>query len=228
MTSKPHIRPVPDSIVVTAFPDSRQGGPSPDPFFVINADSEQIRLPKQPAPWLTLAEPQTLAPQLSRVDYHAQDNTLAERRVDVRIEVADEAFALTFRQQPGELVQTELVRTLNCPLNIDCLVAVSFIAGLIKKIPIPPIKLIVLLLAVLALVVLAIVIAAVRRLIPVPEPQPLSTNTNGVGITIFPGLTIPNPVPSEGPLPLDWMAAENQTIALQTTRAIYWLVKQVM
>lgn len=222
-------RPLPASVVVVAFPDAGDNAmsnsgisASESDFFLVEADSEDIELPHHVVDWLTLSPATPIAAGLSRIDYRAEDNTRSGRHVEVPVVVRRKPYAVTFSQQPGELVQTELVRTLNCPLNIDCLVAVTYVASLIKKIPVPPIKLIVTIIAILALVALGFVVSALRHsFASVPEPKPLSTDTNGVPIVVVPGVAV-----SHG-LPLANVAAEDQTIALQTIKEIYWLVKQV-
>lgn len=223
-------RPLPAHIVVVAFPaaDGKSAAGSilsvsENNFFVIEADSEDIVLPHRDLDWLTLSPATALATGLSRVDYRAKDNTRLTRHVEVPVLVRRKSYVVKFSQQPGELVQTQLGRTLNCPLNLDCLVAITLIASLIKKIPIPPAKLIVMIVAILAIVALSFIVSTVRHgFVNVPEPKPLSTDTNGISITVMPGVAIPHG------LPLADVAAEDQTIALQTIKEIYWLVKQTM
>jgi hypothetical protein len=206
---------------VVAFPGAGTTPAPPSDFFLVEADSQDIRVPSHPAEWLTLSPAVRIADGLSQVDYRAADNTLSVRHVDVRVQVRQQHYAVRFSQQPGELVQTEMTRTLNCPLNLDCLIAVCFIASLINEIPIPPIKYLVAILAILAIVVLSLVVIAIRHaFFTVPEPKPLSTDTNGVPIIVFPGMTV-----AHG-LPLANIAAEDQVIALQTIKEIYWLLKQ--
>ena len=224
-----HPRPLPEQLVVVAFPTAYdqlawpEHTPAPDgDFFVVMADCQDVHVPSSRIDWLTLSSPVAIGPGVSRIGYTASDNTLLKRQVDAAVIVQGKRYSVTFLQQPGELVQTEMVRTLNCPLNIDCLIAIGFIAQQIQKIPIPPLKLLVLVVAILALVALGFVVAAVRHTFAtVPEPKPLSTDTNGVPIIVIPGVAVP-----QG-LPLANVTAEDQTIALQTLKEIYWLIKQV-
>jgi hypothetical protein len=230
MKRMPDPRPVPGQVIVVAFPKAYDqaawpGDTAPpksgSDFFLVQADSQDIVLPQPAVDWLTLSPAVTLAAGLSQVDYHTTDNTMGRRSTEIPVVVKGKRYAMTFLQQPGELVQTELVRTLNSPLNIDCLIAIGFVAELIQKIPLP-LKLIVLALAILAIVGLGFVVSALRHaFIGVPEPKPLSTDTNGVPIVIVPGVPLPFA------LPLAVIAAEDQTIALQTIQEIYWLIKQV-
>jgi hypothetical protein len=223
-------RPLPEQVVVVAFPTARaqvawpKDAPRPgSDFFLVQADGKDIFLPRTDIKWLKLLRITHLAAGLSRVDYHAADNTQGARRILVPVNVQKKSYMVTFLQQPGELVQTQLVRTLNCPLNIDCLIAIMFIADLIQKIPVPPIKIIVMAIAVLAIIVLGFAVIALRHsFTAVPEPKPLSTNTNGVPIILIPGVTLAQGLPFAG------VAAEDQTIALQTIKEIYWLIKQVL
>lgn len=77
-------------------------------------------------------------------------------------------------------------------------------------------------LAVLALLSLGIIAALVRRLFAaVPAPCPLSADTLGQPIVLFAGFTLP-----EG-IPLQNFAAVNETIALQTLKSIYELLRQI-
>lgn len=228
MCPKFDVRPLPQHLVVAAFPTAYRQSRStsfsterPGDFFLIQASPADIELSRADEPWLTLSPPKALCAGLSRVDYRASDNTLAMREQSVTAVVHGKSYQLVFRQQAGELVQEEMVHTLNAPLNIDFLVAITFIADLIKKISVTYIQVLAAIIAIVAIVVLAFVISALRHsFLDVPEPKPLSTDTNGVPIVLFPGVSIP-----EG-LPLDTFAAEDQTIALQTVKEIYWLVKQ--
>lgn len=186
------------------------------------ASPEEISAPGG-VQWLTLSPPEKIVDGLSKISYQAQDNTQLSRVLSVSIAVRGEAYEVLFNQQGGYLVQDELVRTLNCPLTIDFQVAIKFIADLIKKIPIPPIKLIVMIIAVLVIIVLGFVISAIRHaFVNVPEPNPLSDNTNGIPIMAVPGVRV------SPPFPMVSIAAEDQTIALQTVRQIYWLIKQAL
>lgn len=228
-TSAVRLRPVPERIRLLAFPDAGTRDASgagaaaaPGAFFVVQADCTDVRLSPDVADWLSLSPPTPIATGLSRVDYRADDNVRAARRAPVTLTVRGRPYTVTFEQQPGDLVQLELVRTLGCPLNLDVLVAVGFVAGLIQKIPVPPVRLLVLVVAILALIALGFVVAAVRHgFAAVPEPQPLSTDTGGLPVTVIPGVAL-----ARG-LPLPGVVAEDQTIALQTLKAIYWLIKQV-
>ncbi|WCM92837.1 hypothetical protein M5C99_21245 [Acidovorax sp. NCPPB 2350] len=221
-------RPLPEQVVVVAFPTActQAAWPgaagAPASFFIVQAPTEDITLPQSDLGWLRLSQPEPIAPGWSRVAYQADDNTLDTRSVPVPVVVRQHRYAVEFLQQAGLLVQTEMVRVLNSPLNIDCLMAVMFIASLIKKIPVPPIKVLVTVLAVLALIALGMAVSLLRHSFAgVPEPLPLSTDTNGVPITVVPGVSV-----SQG-LPLAQVPAEDQTIALQTLKEIYWLLKQV-
>ncbi|AVS86314.1 hypothetical protein C8239_17415 [Paracidovorax avenae] len=224
--AEPTWRPLPEQVVVVAFPTAyRQaagpGAGSPAGFFIVQAPAWDIALPRSDFGWLQLSAPEAISPGWSRVAYQAEDNTLGTRSVPVPVVVRRRSYAVDFLQQPGLLVQTEMVRVLNSPLNIDALMAVMFIASLIRKIPIPPIKLLVTVLALLALVALGMAVSLLRHAFAgVPEPRPLSTDTNGVPIEVFPGLSV-----SRG-LPLAQVPAEDQTIALQTVKEIYWLLRQ--
>jgi hypothetical protein len=222
-------RPLPEQVIIVAFttaydqlvwPDHMP--PAQGDFFVVMADSRDISIPSPTLEWLTLSSPVAIGPGVSQIGYQAKDNTLRKRRVDAPVIVQGKRYSVTFLQQPGELVQTELTRTLNCPLNLDCLIAIGFVAQLIQKIPLPPIRLIVLVVAILALLGLMFVVMALRHAFAeVPEPKPLSTDTHGVPIIVVPGIAL-----SQG-LPLANVRAEDQTIALQTLKAMYWLIKQV-
>ncbi|GKT26507.1 hypothetical protein [Acidovorax sp. SUPP3334] len=222
-------RPLPEQILVMAFPQAYlQGAPAPistlgeSGFFCVQAMVQHIDVDAPDVDWLWLAPPEPLTAGSSKIGYRAMDNTLSLRSAFVAVSVRGKRYEVQFVQQPGELVQTQMVRLLNSPLTIDCLMAVSFIASLIKKIPIPPIKVIVAVIAVVALLALGMAVSLLRRsFILVPEPLPLSTDTNGVPITIVPGVSVSNV------LPLENVLAENQTIALQTVKAVYWLIKEV-
>ena len=221
------MRPLPESIVVAAFPEackeSRLALPPKETgdFFIVQAPCDEIEITQPKMPWLTLSKPVPISSGMSRIDYQATDNTSLTRKLSVAMTVRGKSYRLEFIQQSGGLVQEEMVHVLNSPLTIDFLVAVTYIASLIKKIPVPPIKLVVAIIAILAIVVLSIAIATARHaFINVPEPKPLSTDTNGVPITIFPGLSVYT-------LPLKNIAAEDQTITLQTAKEIYWLIKQI-
>ncbi|KAG9609319.1 hypothetical protein KCV01_g3871, partial [Aureobasidium melanogenum] len=223
-------RPLPEQVIVVAFPDAWSkvswpyGTRRPDgDFFVVQAGSHEVSLPAPVVQWLTLRTAVPLGPDMSRVDYIAQTNVDGRRRLTAPVIVKGTSYEVTFIQQPGDLVQDELARTLNCPLNLDCQIAVGFVADLIQKIPVPPIKYIVLLIAVFAIVALAGIVMALRRaFVDVPEPRPLSTNIHDIPIVVVPGVPVPFPVPTEA------FAAEDQTIGLQALRAIYWLVKLVL
>lgn len=224
---KIELRPLPESIVVVAFPDAFKeshlaiSSNVTQDFFIVQAPCDMIQITRPEVPWLTLSKPAPVSAEVSRIDYQATDNTRLMRKLPVILVVHGKPYQIEFIQQGGYLVQDEMVRVLNSPLTIDFLVAVTYIASLIKKIPIPPIKLIVAIIAVLAIIALSIAIAAVRHaFINVPEPRPLSTDTNGIPITIFPGLSVDT-------LPLKNVSAEDQTIALQMTKEIYWFIKQI-
>ncbi|SFE15990.1 hypothetical protein [Paracidovorax konjaci] len=224
----PPWRPLPEQVVVVAFPTAcRQAAwpgaaGAPASFFIVQATTGEIELPQTDFGWLQLSAPEPIAPGWSRVGYQAGDNTLDARRVPVPVLVRQQRYAVEFLQQAGLLVQTEMVRVLNSPLNIDCLMAVMFIASLIKKIPVPPIKVLVTVLAVLALIALGMAVSLLRHgFARVPEPLPLSTDTNGVPIEVVPGVSV-----QQG-LPLAQVPAEDQTILLQTVKEIYWLLRQV-
>lgn len=220
-------RPLPERIVVTAFPDAGSmpargdaGGHEGD-FFLVLAASADIRLPEPDQGWLQLQPPVALAAGLSRIGYRATDNAGSSRNASVPLEVGGRRYHVEFVQQPGELVQTQLVRTLDSPLNLDCLIAVCYVASLIKKLSPPPLKAIALVIAILAIVALGLAVAAARHaFVRVPEPRPLSTDTHGAPIVVVPGFSSPA-------LPLKNVRAEDQTIALQTVGAIYWMLKSI-
>lgn len=219
-------RPLPEQLAIVAFPGAytQAGTPEAPPgdFFIVRADASEVSLPGHEASWLTVSPPAAIVPGMCRIAYSATDNTRLARHVEVPVVVKGKRYGVMIRQQAGELVQMELTRTLNCPLNLDVLIAIGFIASLIQKIPLPPIKLIVTIVAILALIALGFAVSALRHgFARVPEPKPLSTDTNGVPITLFPGISIP------GLLPLAGIAAEDQTIALQTVQEIYWLIEEV-
>jgi hypothetical protein len=216
-------RPLPQSLVLVAFPSAAgAGSPAPVPLF-ISADAAQVTLPPGPPDWLQLAAPQALAPGLCRVDCTAGDNPRDTLRARLGFTVRGRVWEVEFTQQPGLLVQTEQIRVLNTPLTVDMAVLVTWVASLINDIEVPPIQLIVTVLAVLALLALGLIAALVRHLfVNVPEPHPLSTDTLGQPVVVFPGFSLP-----PGVLPLKAFAAEDQTIALQTVKAIYWLLRQV-
>ncbi|GAA0920094.1 hypothetical protein GCM10009552_40640 [Rothia nasimurium] len=220
-------RPLPEQVVVVAFPDAwnqtswPSGSPPPDgDFIVVQAPSQDVSLPRPVIDWLTLHTPTSLGDDMSRVEYVAQTNVQGKRSLVAPVIVKGMSYAVTFNQQPGDLIQDELVRTLNCPLNLDCQIAIGFVADLIQKIPVPPIKYIVLLLVMLAILALGAIVMALRHAFAsVPEPRPLSTDIHGVPIVIVPGVPVPFAVPTMA------IAAEDQTIGLQVARAIYWLAK---
>ncbi len=223
----PDRRPLPERLLVAAFPTAYEQDPQAPPkpegdFFVVQAAAADVVLPRPAIQWLSLGAPEALSADMCRVDYRADDNTVSARRLSVPVQVRGRSYEIEFSQLPGLLVQTQMVRVLNSPLTIDLLVAVTFIAQQIQKVEPPPIQLLVALLAVLAIVALGVVIAAIRRsFADVPQPRPLSTDTNGVPIVIVPGLSVP-----QG-LPLASVSAENQLIALQTVKQIYWLLTQI-
>lgn len=227
--SRPRLdwRPLPERLLVAAFPLAYAQSPSAPPrpegdFFVVQAGVADVELPEPVMAWLSLSPPQALSADMTRVDYQAEANTLAARHLSMPVVVRKRRYAIEFAQQPGLLVQTQMVRVLNSPLTIDFLIAITFIAEQIRKIPLPPIKLLVAVIAVLVIVVLGIAIAAIRALFAdVPQPCPLSADTNGVPIVIVPGVSV-----TQG-LPRPDVSAENQLVALQTIKQVYWLVKQV-
>ncbi|HEY8880580.1 MAG TPA: hypothetical protein VIN03_23620 [Roseateles sp.] len=209
------VRPLPRVLVLVAFPTTAVP-------LVVSADAADVRRPARLPPWLSLAAPQALAPGLCQVDCTASGNPGATRRAPLGFTVNGRAWSVEFTQQPGLLAQTEQIRVLNTPLTVDMLVLVTWVASLINDIEVPPIQLIVTVLAVLALVALGLIAALARHLfVNVPEPRPLSTDTLGQPVVIVPGLSLP------GLLPLPAVAVEDQTIALQTVKAIYWLLRQV-
>lgn len=220
-------RPLPYGIVVVAFPNAyQQSGQSSlngaEDFFFVMANPEEIQAPGE-IQWLTLNPAEKVVDGLSKINYQAQDNAQLSRALPVPITVREETYYVLFNQQAGYLVQDELVRTLNCPLTIDFQVAIKFIADLIKKIPIPPIKLIVMIIAILVIIALGFIVSAIRHaFVQVPEPDPLSRDTNGIPIMAIPGVNVSNI------FPIMEIAAEDQTIALQTVRQIYWLIKQAL
>lgn len=225
---KIELRPLPESIMMVAFPDAYKESRPANPFkqtsdfFIVQAPSHEIEIPQKVMPWLKLIGPEAIGSDVSQIDYQADNNTMLIRVQPVDIKVSGKLYRIEFIQQSGYLVQNEMVRVLNSPLNLDFLVAITYIASLIKKIPVPPIKLIAVIVAVLAIVALSIVISVARSaFINVPEPKPLSIDTNGVPITIFSGFSVSQV------LPLKNIAAEDQTIALQTVKELYWLIKQV-
>ena len=219
----PPPRPLPQSLVLVAFSSAAgSGSPSAVPL-VISADAAAVTLPASPPPWLQLTAPQALASGLCSVDCTAADNPRGPRLVSLRFIVRGHPWEVEFRQQPGLLTQTEQVRVLNTPLTVDMLVLVTWVASLLDDIEVPPIQLAVTVLAVLALVTLGLIAALLRHLfINVPEPRPLSADTLGEPVVVVPGFSLP-----PGVLPSTAFAAEDQTIALQTVKAIYWLLRQV-
>ncbi|MEO6278183.1 hypothetical protein [Roseateles sp.] len=219
----PPRRPLPKSLVLVAFPSAAAAAGSPTPVpLVINADAADVGLPASPPDWLQLAAPHALAPGLCRVDCVAGDNPWATRQTRLSVTVNGRPWEVEFTQQPGLLVQTEQIQVLNTPLTVDMAVLVTWVASLINDIEVPPIQLLVTVLAVLALIALGVIAALLRHLfVNVPEPRPLSTDTLGQPVVVFPGFSLP------GVLPLKAFAAEDQTIALQTVKAIYWLLRQV-
>jgi hypothetical protein len=230
------LRPLPSSVVVVAFPEAYgQSGWKPPAgyagdFFVVQAPASEIEIPqKKISSWLTLSEPEEIWGGASRINYTADDNTLSAKQTPVPLKVRGKLYQVEFIQQGGYLVQDEMVQTLNSPLTVDFAVAVTYIASLIKKIPLPPIKLLVTIVAVLAIVALGFIIAAARHAFAnVPEPEPLSFVTNGSPIIIVPGISVPGEVFEEAGKKLQGIAAEDLTIALQTVKEIYWLLKQVL
>jgi hypothetical protein len=221
MPSPPR-RPLPRSLALVAFP-SAAGSATPTPVpLLISADAADVTLPARPPDWLQLAGPRALAPGLCRVDCIAGDNARATRQALLSFVVQGRSWIVEITQQPGLLTQTEQIRVLNTPLTVDMAVLVTWVASLINDIEVPPIQLIVTVLAVLALLAIGLIAALLRHLfVNVPEPRPLSTDTLGQPVVVFPGFSLP------GVLPLQAFAAEDQTIALQTVKAIYWLLRQV-
>lgn len=222
-------RPLPDEIVIVAYPDaysSSRGKATPDEpacFFVVTAAPADIRITPPSAPWLSMQPPSAMGSGFSRIDYQAATNPRQARQLDVNIAVRHRNYRLRFRQAGGELAQKEMLALLNAPLNLDFLVAITYVAGLIKKVQPPPLKLIVIVVAVLAIIALGFAIAMLRHAFAgVPEPPPLSTDCLGIPIPLFPGVDAPL-----GLLPLPAIAVEDQVIALQTLRQLYWLLKQV-
>ncbi len=215
-------RPLQQSLVLVAFPSAAGGnGPTPVPLF-ISADAEQVGLPASPPDWLQLSLPHAIAPGLCRVGCTASDNPRHARRSRLAFTVQGRAWEVEFTQQPGLLLQTEQIRVLNTPLTVDMAVLVTWVASLINDIEVPPIQVLVTVLAVLALVAIGLIVALQRHLfVNVPEPRPLSTDSVGQPVVVFPGVNL------HGELPLKDIAAEDQTIALQTVKAIYWLLRQV-
>ncbi|KAF1007449.1 MAG: hypothetical protein GAK28_01791 [Luteibacter sp.] len=219
-------RPLPEQVIVVAFPRAWKKAPWPagasapeGDFFIVQAASQAVSIPRLQIEWLTLRAATPLGPTMSRIDYIATDNIQGRRQLRAPVIIEGTTYEVAFIQQPGDLVQDELVRTLNCPLNLDCQIAIGFVADLIKKIPIPPIRYLVLVVAALAVLALGVVIVALRRMFAgVPEPPPLSTDIHGIPIVIVPSL------PIRLPFPLEDIPAESQTIDLQTLRAVYWLV----
>lgn len=220
-------RPLPERLVLAAFPSAvaQAGCAAARPEGVglfIHADAANVTLPPAPPPWLTLDGPHGEGPRLCRVDCRSQDNPRGERTADLVFRVGGRRYVMCFVQQSGLLVQTQMVLVLDTPLTVDMLVAVTYVAGVIKDIPLPPLKLVVTVLAVLALLALGLIAALLRHLFAVvPVPRPLSVDTLGQPIVVFPGFAV-----QEG-LPLKTVAAEDQTIALQTVKSIYWLLRQV-
>ncbi|MEQ4575325.1 hypothetical protein [[Pseudomonas] boreopolis] len=217
-------RPLPARIVVAAFQDAgpTQGdaGDGEGDFFLVQAASPDVRLAAPDQDWLQLQSPVSLAPTLSRIGFSAVDNAGAARSASVPLEVCGRSYRVEFVQQSGELVQMQLARTLNSPLNLDCLIAVCYVAGLIEKLS-PPLEVIALSIAILAIVALALTVAIARHaFVRVPEPRPQSVDTGGVPIVVVPGF--PSPA-----LPLKSLRAEDQTIALQAARAVYRLMQQL-
>lgn len=216
------VRPLPASLVLVAFPSaSGPGAPVAVPL-VVSAPAADVVLPPDPPDWLSLAAPQAIAPGLCEVGCIAADNPRAVRRVHLAFTVQGNPWDVEFAQQPGLLTQTEQIRVLNTPLTVDMTVLVTWVASLINDIELPPIQLVVTVLAVLALVALGLIAALLRHLFAdVPEPRPLSTDTLGQPVVVVPGISV------SGVLPLKALAVEDQTIALQTVKAIYWLLRQL-
>ncbi|RTL42013.1 MAG: hypothetical protein EKK53_12710 [Burkholderiales bacterium] len=213
-------RPLPESLTLVAFPAAADH-PAPVPLF-IRANAAQIQLPPSPPPWLTLAAPAQLAPGLSRVDCTAADNPRQTLNATLLFRVSGQDWPVRVTQQPGLLGQFEQVHLLNTPLTVDMAVLVTYAAQLINDIEVPPIQLVVTIVAVLALIALGVIAALVRHLfVNVPEPKPLSTDTLGQPVVVVPGVAV------SGLLPLTGFAVEDQTIALQTLKSIYWLLRQL-
>lgn len=221
-------RPLPDEIVIVAYPEAflpaeRQAGSAiPGAFFVVMAPPADIHIAPPAQPWLKLGIPTSIGSDLSRIDYAATTNPRQARTQDITVSVRQRQYQVHFRQAGGALAQKEMVGLLNAPANLDCLVAVTYAASLIRKLQPPPLKLVVLIVAVLAVVAIAFAVATLRHaFIDVPEPAPLSTDSLGIPINLFPGLTAP-----AGLLPLPGIAVEDQVIALQMLRQLYWLLRQ--
>ena len=188
----------------------------------IHADKRGIVLPADCPAWLQFKDLEQVEARLSRVHCFATDNPEATRRALLDFTVDGHAWPTAFVQQPGLLVQTEQIRVLNTPLTVDMLVLVTYAAQKISDIKPLPIQLIVTMLAVLALIALGLIAALLRRVfVDVPEPAPLSTDTLGQPVVIVPGVRV------QSGLPLQGVAVEEQTIALQTVKAVYWLLRQI-
>ncbi|RTL24393.1 MAG: hypothetical protein EKK52_01285 [Burkholderiales bacterium] len=217
---RPAVRPVPASLQMVAFPSALHP-PEPVPL-VVSAPAAAVTLPDRSPDWLHLRHPRDLAPGLCRVDCHPSDNPRATRRARLAISVSGRPWEVEFIQQPGLLLQTEQIRLLNAPLNLDMLILVSWVADLINDLEFPPLQAIVTVLAVLALLALGLMLALLRRLFAaVPEPCPLSNDTLGQSVIIVPGVAV------SGLLPSLLLPAEDQVIGLQTVKSIYWLLRQL-
>lgn len=101
------------------------------------ADASRIELPPAPPPWLTLGTPHAVGPGLACIVAHSQDNPRGERTADLVFTINGRRWPLRVVQQPGLLVQTQLVRVLNSPLTVDMEVAVTYLASLLNDIPVP-------------------------------------------------------------------------------------------
>ncbi len=220
-------RPLPQQLWVVAFPSAAGPGttcPSGCGLlsFYVQAAKAQVQLGPTPT-WLSVQGVFEVAPRCCRVDLCVQDNPRQAREAALPVQVGQHHYRLMLQQQAGLLLQDTQLQVLNAPLTVDMSVAVTFIAQQIQKIPIPPLKLLVAVLAALALVALGLVVSAARHaFVNLPEPAPLSTDTLGQPIQVLPGLAL------TGVLPLPGVPLEDQTIALQTLRSIYWLLREVL
>lgn len=229
MSPTDEVRPLPASLALAAFPTAYEAEPDPAslsgrPFFIVRASADEVEVGSMVEPWLTLSQPRAVADGISRIDYSAKENTYRTRQLTVPVTVRGKPYQVEFTQQGGYLSQDETQRVLSSPLNIDFLVAITFIAKQVKKIPMPY-RLIAIVVVVLAIVAIGFAIAVARHaFINVPEPKPLSQEINGdpMSVTVIPNVEI------SGALPLPFLAVEDQMIALQTVKELYWFIKQVL
>lgn len=217
------INPFPHELVIVPFPSAVNAYPAgimgnQAASLYIPVARQEVELQPSSVHWFTAVKDLNTDPQSCMIRIMAEDNIGKRRSAEIQIKIDDQLFSCTLKQPGGYLIQCEMVRVLNSPLAIDLLIAVTFIADKIKKIKVPPVKLLVMVIIIIVMITLAILISLARHLfVDIPEPPPLSTNTGNQTIN-FNGIPIK-------PMPLADIAVTDQLIALQTMKEIYWFVR---